>query len=110
MTSLSLDRYVDATLRHRWWVVAGAVLLMLAAAAGVRFIGVTNDYLVLFRADNPHLLAFQALENTYSAADRALIAVAPREGTVFTREVLGAVVELTEAAWGAPYSPAGWTR
>ena len=98
------DRYVAATLRHRWAVIAGASLLMLAAAAGARFIGTTNDYLVLFRDDNPELRAFQALENTYSATDRALIAVAPREGSVFSGEALGAIVELTEAAWGSPYS------
>ncbi len=104
MTRSLLDRYVAATLRYRWLVVALAALLMLAAAAGARFITVTNDYLVLFRDDNPELLAFQALENTYSATDRALIAVAPREGSMFTREALGAVAELTEAAWEAPYS------
>ena len=104
MTASPLDRYVDAILRYPWRVVAGSALLMLAAAAGTGFITVTNDHLVLFRDDNPQLLAFQALENTYSASDRALIAVAPREGSVFTREALGALVELTEAAWGAPYS------
>ena len=104
MTSSPLDRYVDAILRYPWRVVAGSVLLMLAAAAGTGFITVTNDHLVLFRDDNPQRLAFQALENTYSASDRALIAVAPREGSVFTRQALGALVELTEAAWGAPYS------
>ena len=99
-----LGRYIAATVRHRGLVVGLAALLMLAATAGARFITVTNDYLVLFRDDNPQLLAFQALENTYSATDRALIAVAPREGSVFTREALGAVVELTDAAWVAPYS------
>ena len=104
MTASPLDRYVDAILRYPWRVVAGSALLMLAAAAGTGFITVTNDHLVLFRDDNPQRLAFQALENTYSASDRALIAVAPREGSVFTREALGALVELTEAAWGAPYS------
>ena len=104
MSSSLLDRYVEATLRYRWIVVAGALLLMLAMGAGARFIGVTNDYLVLFRDDNPQLLAFQAMENRFSASDRALIAVAPREGSVFTTEALGAVVELTEAAWGVPYS------
>ncbi|MXZ73387.1 MAG: MMPL family transporter [Acidobacteria bacterium] len=104
MASSLLDRYVEATLRYRWIVVAGSLLLMLAAGAGARLIGVTNDYLVLFRDDNPQLLAFQAMENRFSASDRALIAVAPREGSVFTREALGAVVELTDAAWGAPYS------
>ena len=104
MTLSPLDRYVDAVLRHPWRVVAGTVLLMLSAAAGARFITVTNDHLALFRADNPQLLAFQALENTYSATDRALIAIAPREGSVFTPEALGALIELTDAAWGAPYS------
>ena len=99
-----LDRYVVAIVRHRWLVVALATVLMLAVTAGARFITVTSNYLVLFRDDNPQLLAFQALENTYSATDRALIAVAPREGSVFTREALGAIVELTDAAWEAPYS------
>ncbi len=104
MTSSPLDRYLDGILRHRGRVVAVTALLMLVAASGARFITVTNDHLVLFRDDNPQLLAFQALENTYSATERAVIAVAPREGIVFSRETLGAVVELTEAAWGAPYS------
>ena len=104
MTSSPLDRYVDGILRHRWRVVAVTALLMLVAASGARFITVTNDHLVLFRDDNPQLLAFQALENTYSATERAVIAVAPREGSVFSRDALAAVVELTEAAWGAPYS------
>ena len=54
--------------------------------------------------DNPQLAAFDALENTYSASKAVLIAVAPRDGSVFTREALGAVEELTEAAWRAPYS------
>ena len=104
MISLLRDRYVTAILRYRWVVIAGASVMMLAAAAGARFLGATNDYLVLFRVDNPQLRAFQALENTYSATDRALIAVTPREGSVFSGEVLGAIVELTEAAWSSPYS------
>ena len=103
-TLLRLDTYIAAILRRRWLVVALATLVMLATTAGVRFITVTNDYRVLFSADNPQLAAFNALENTYSASNTALIAIAPREGSVFTREALGAVEELTEAAWRAPYS------
>ena len=103
-TLLRLDTYIAAILRRRWLVVALATLVMLATTAGVRFITVTNDYRVLFSADNPQLAAFNALENTYSVSNTALIAIAPREGSVFTREALGAVEELTEAAWRAPYS------
>ncbi len=101
---MQLERYTDAVLRYRWLVVALATLVMLAITAGVRFITVTNDYRILFGEDNPQLAAFDALENTYSASKAVLIAVAPRDGSVFTREALDAVEELTEAAWRAPYS------
>ena len=77
---------------------------MLAATGGAPFIGVTNDYRSLFDEDNPQLAALDALEETYSASNVALIAIAPRQGSVFTRETLAAVEELTEAAWRAPLS------
>ncbi|MCY3667819.1 MAG: MMPL family transporter [Gemmatimonadetes bacterium] len=101
---MQLERYIAAILRRRWLVVVFATLVMLAMTAGARFITVTNDYRVLFSEDNPQLAAFDALENTYSVSNAALIAIAPRDGSVFTREALGAIEELTEAAWRAPYS------
>ena len=101
---MQLERYIAAVLSRRWLVVVLATLVMLAMTAGARFITVTNDYRVLFSEDNPQLAAFDALENTYSVSNAALIAIAPRDGSVFTREVLVAIEELTEAAWRAPYS------
>ena len=101
---LLLDQYIEIILRRRWLVIALASLFMLAMTGGVRFIGVTNDYRALFDEDNPQLAAFDALEATYTESNTALIAVAPPEGSVFTRETLGAVEALTEAAWLAPYS------
>ena len=101
---MQLERYIAAILRRRWLVVVLATLVMLAITAGARFITVTNDYRVLFSEDNPQLAAFDALENTYSVSNAALIAIAPRDGSVFTREALVAIEELTEAAWRAPYS------
>ena len=99
-----LARYTDFVLRRRWLVVGLATLIMVAVAAGARFITVTNDYRILFSEDNPQLAAFDALENTYSVSNTALVAIAPGGGTVFTPRVLGAVEELTQAAWRAPYS------
>ena len=104
VTLLQLERYTTDILRYRWLVVALATLVMLALTAGARFITVTNDYRIMFGEDNPQLLAFNALENTYSVSKAVLIAVTPQDGSVFTREVLGAVEELAEAAWRAPYS------
>ena len=99
-----LDHYIDFVLRRRWLVVLLATLVMLIITAGARFITVTSDYRVLFSEDNPQLAAFDALENTYSVSKAALIAIAPRDGSVFTRETLGAIEELTEAAWRTPHS------
>ena len=104
MTHALLDRYIAFVLRFRWLVLAIAALFMIAASAGLPGLTVSGSYRVLFGADNPHLLEFDKVQDTYSASRSALIAVAPKEGSVFTREALGAVEELTEAAWQTPHS------
>ena len=81
-----------------------AVLLMLVAAAGATNLTVSSSYRVLFGENNPHLLAFDRLQDTYSASRSALIAISPREGSVFTREALSAIEELTDFSWQTPYS------
>ena len=101
---ITLDRYSEALLRYRWPVVVLATLIMLAMTAGAPLIKVSNDFRILFSEDNPQLLAFDALEATYSESNTLLIAVAPQTGSVFTRETLAAVEALTEAAWLIPYS------
>ena len=104
MTPSRLDGYGAVIVRRRWLVALLATLLMVAVTGGTRLIGVTNDYRSMFAEDNPQLAAYDALEETYSASNAALIAIAPRRGSVFTRETLGAVEELTEAAWRTPWS------
>ena len=49
-------------------------------------------------------LSHQSATGQGKLANAALIAIAPRQGSVFTRETLGAVEELTEAAWRTPWS------
>ena len=57
-----------------------------------------------FSEDNPQLLAFDAIQNTYSKSDNLMFVLEPENGDVFTRENLQAVVELTKQAWQLPYS------
>jgi len=99
-----VNAYPSVLLRFRWPVVAIAALFMLAMVSGARFIGVTNDYRSFFDEDNPQLVALHALEATYTASKIALIAIAPKSGSVFTRETLGVIEELTESAWRTPWS------
>ncbi len=104
MNAALKDRYINALFRHRWLVLALAIVVMLCAAAGGRNITTTNDQRSLFGEHNPYLQAFEALEDVYTESNIALIAIAPRTETVFTRETLGAIEELTEAGWRSPFS------
>ena len=99
-----MDRYVGLILQRPWLTIVLTTVVMVLMTGGVPRLTVTNDYRMMFGADNPELAAFETLENTYSESNRALIAIAPTQGTVFSRETLAAIQELTEAAWQAPYS------
>ena len=81
-----------------------SLLAVFAAASGGARLSFTTNYRVFFSEDNPQLLAFEALENTYNKNDNVMFVLAPADGDVFTRETLAAVRDLTERAWQMPYS------
>ncbi|MDP6737330.1 MAG: MMPL family transporter, partial [Nitrospinaceae bacterium] len=54
--------------------------------------------------DNPQLVAFETLQNTYTKNDNVMFAVEPKDGNVFTRETLAIIEEITRASWKIPYS------
>lgn len=91
-------------IRFRWWVVLLTLLLVFSAAEGGRFLGFSTDYRVFFSKDNPQLLAFETLQNTYTKNDNVMFAVEPKDGKVFTRGTLAAIEEITRASWKIPYS------
>lgn len=96
--------YGDWVVRWRYAVLLVTVLLVAVAASGGRFLTFKTDYRVFFSEDNPQLLAFEELQNTYTKTDNVLIVLAPKDGNVFTRETLASVATLTKEAWQLPYS------
>ena len=80
MHSAFLDRYIAFMLRRRWLVLAASVAVTLVLTAGLQYINISNDWRDMLDEDNPQLVAFDALEDTYTATNAALIAVAPRGG------------------------------
>ncbi len=93
------------------WVMRNQVLSLVfslivagAAATGGKNLAFTNDYRVFFSGDDPHLVAFEGLQDTYTKNDNALIALAPDDGVVFKPATLAAIADITERAWQTPYS------
>jgi len=96
--------YARFILRYRWATLLLVLVSILGMGAGARHLTFTNDYRVFFGAENPQLLAFENLQNTYSKNDNVMFVLVPADGDVFTRATLDAVAWLTERAWETPYS------
>ena len=101
---MTVDRFSELVVARRWLVILAAVVAVLALAYGGRFLSFRADTREFFSQDNPLVVALEAHENTYTKDDHLMFVLAPKDGNVFTREVLAAVEELTEASWQIPYS------
>ena len=98
------QRFADWVIRWRWLIIVVSFLCVVAAASGGRLLTFTTNYRVFFSDDNPQLLAFEALENTYSKNDNVLFVLAPKDARAFSQDTLAAIEYLTERAWQTPYS------
>jgi len=102
--STAVTRYAQWITRHPWLVMLTAILLVMGAASGGKYLAFKTDYRVFFSADNPQLLAFEALEAMYTKNDNVMFVLAPKDGDAFSKDMLEAVKILTEKAWQTPYS------
>jgi len=99
-----ISSYIEFVVKWRWAVLILTLLLAFGLGPGIAKLGLNNDYRVFFSEDNPDLIAFDSLENTYTKNDNVLILVHPKEGDVFNKTTLGALYEITEDSWQIPYS------
>ena len=99
-----LKLYADFIIRFRYLIVVATIIMVALAASGARFLEFNNDYRVFFDGDNPQLMAFENLQDTYTKNDNVLITVTPKNGNVFTNNTLAVVIDITEKAWQTPYS------
>ncbi|MDE1045723.1 MAG: MMPL family transporter [Nitrospinaceae bacterium] len=98
------NEFGDWVIRFRWGIILFTIILVFAAASGARFLGFSTDYRVFFSKDNPQLVAFETLQNTYTKNDNIMFAVEPKDGNVFSRETLAIIEEITKASWQIPFS------
>ena len=102
---MNLESCISTIVARRWLTILISLLVMLVLAAGAtRLIVVDVDFRNHFSESDPHLIALEQLEETYALSDVVLVAVAPHDGTIFTRETLVAIEELTEQLWRTPYA------
>ena len=96
--------YAEFIIRHKVLTVILSILMVMAMGFGAQFLTFTNDYRIFFGEDNPQLLAFESLQDTYSKNDNVMLLLVPEDGKVFSNRTLQAVAWLTERAWQTPHS------
>lgn len=102
---MNLESCIALIMGRRWLTILLSLLVMLALAAGAQHIvSVDVDVRNHFSKDDPQIIALDHLEDTYALSDTVLVAVAPQDGTIFTRGTLIAIEELTEQLWRTPYA------
>jgi uncharacterized protein len=98
------EHYFKSITRWRWLVLLLAIILVGSIASGAKNLRFETDYRIFFSDDNPQMLAFDNLQNTYTKNDNVLFVLAPKDGKIFTRKMLRIIKDLTKASWQVPYS------
>lgn len=99
-----IEKYAHWIIRWRYLVVLAVIGVVFAAGAGAPRLSMSNDYRMFFGEDNPQLLEFEQMQNTFNKNDNIMFVVTPKDGKVFSVETLKAVQAITEASWQIPFS------
>ena len=94
--------YGEWLVRNRWWVLLFSLIGLVALSFGALNITFAKDLRIYFGADNPDYEEYEALEKRFVRNDVLLLAIAPKDGNVFTRETLSAIEFMTAQSWQMP--------
>ncbi len=105
MTSRFKISFFDLVVDRYFWTMAASFVVIAVLAAGAQHlvtvkVGIRNH----FSENDPLLVQLEQFEETYTVSDSVLVIVAPPDDTVFTREALIAIDQLTEVLWRTPYA------
>lgn len=99
-----LNRYFRWVVSHPWLVLFITVGLVLLSSYGLTAFKTSNDPRSFFSPDDPEYTRFEIFEDKYGARDAVLVAIHPKNGTVFTARNLELIEKLTEEFWQMPNS------
>lgn len=97
-------RFAQWIVEHKWTTILLSLIFVFGASIGAKQLTLSGDYRIFFKADDPQLVAFDALQKAYTKNDNVLFVLAPKDGKVFTPDTLDAVIKLTNQAWKLPFS------
>lgn len=98
------EAYASWILKHKIKTLLMVFLVFAVCAAGLVKTHFSNDYRVYFEKNDPNLVAFDYIQNTFTNSNNVLLVVTPQDKTIFSKETLTALADITARAWKIPYS------
>ena len=98
------SRFGGYVIAFRWPIMITTLALVGVAASGTLLLGFSADHRIYFSKDNPELLAYEAMENTYGKSGNVFFAIAPKDRDATSSESLEAAMWLTERSWQIPHA------
>ncbi len=99
-----MEKFVITVQKNRWSVILACLVAVAVFLFGATRLQFSGDYKVFFDHDNPYLIAFDKHQNTFDKTDNLLLAVEFKEGSVFDKNNLSLLEDLTEELWQVPYA------
>jgi len=97
------DRCIEFLLKYRLWLSIASILVTLIASIPIKSLYFESDYKIYFEDSEPHLLAHESMQDSFTKTDNLAIILQPSNKNVFTEETLSIIHEITELGWQAPY-------
>ncbi|MCK6265115.1 MMPL family transporter [Vibrio sp. ZSDE26] len=99
-----LNGWFTLPTRLTFWVMLTTISLVVVATLGAKNLYFRGDYNIFFEGSNKQLVAFDEIQTTFAKSDNLSIVIAPKQGDIFTPEILTLVKDITKDAWQVPYS------
>ena len=84
-------------------LIIGLVLIILTTS-GVRFLETPSGYRAFVENDFPQYQKILNFEEKYGMIDTLSFLIKPEDGTIFQKDVLQLINDLTDVSWQTPYS------
>ncbi len=99
-----LNAYANWVIRWRILIIISTLFIVSVAGIGAKYLSFKSDYRMFFSDDNPQLIAFDKLQNTFSKSENLLFVITPEQGGVFLPGILTSIASMTEMAWQIPFA------
>jgi predicted RND superfamily exporter protein len=72
-----LDAWAALVQGRPWYVIIAALIFIAITVPGLRFVTINGDYRLYFKSNNPDLLAWEDILNTYSPRPCGICRMSP---------------------------------